>query len=252
MKQADYDGFHAILSDCLSMWSGAPSATATAIWFRTLQNYDLATLTAAFGAHMRDPVNGKFEPKPAHIIEQIERASRNDGRPGPEEAWAISLAARDEADTVVWTNECAQAWAVAAPIMQLSDEVGARMAFKETYSRLVTEARARREAAAWEVSEGFDKNRRRIAVIQAVEAGRIPAGHMAAIEQAAPLLLGVSVGAAGIPDNIRSRIAELRALLVSRDDGPSLADVERERVAALKRDTALKAERYVGGESRRA
>jgi hypothetical protein len=137
MKPSDLAAFSAMLSDCLSMWSGPPSAGITATWFRTLEGYDMPTLSAAFSAHMRDPVNGKFEPKPAHIIEQIERAARNDGRPGAEEAWAISLAANDEHDTVVWTHECAQAWGAASPILALGDEVGARMAFKETYTRLL-------------------------------------------------------------------------------------------------------------------
>lgn len=251
MKQADFDAFHAILSDCLSMWSGAPSANVTAIWFRTLAAYDLQTLSAAFSSHMRDPANGKFEPKPAHIIEQIERAAKNDGRPGPEEAWAISLGARDEADTVVWTHECAQAWAAATPIMALGDEVGARMAFKETYARLVSEARARFEAASWEVSEGFDKDRRRSAVAQAIDAGRIPAGKYPAIEHSTALLLGADARTAGgIPAAVREKLAELRDLYTREYDWESEADLERERLAELKKIQADKAEQYMRGGAR--
>lgn len=251
MKQADFDAFHAILSDCLSMWSGAPSAGVTAIWFRTLAAYDLQTLSAAFSAHMRDPANGKFEPKPAHVIEQIERAAKNDGRPGPEEAWAISLGARDEADTVVWTHECAQAWAAATPIMALGDEVGARMAFKETYARLVAEARARFESASWEVSEGFDKDRRRSAVGRAIEAGRIPAGKYAAIESITPLMLGNSAAMnGGIPAATQAKFDELREQWARAYEGPSDADVERDRLQELKRATEKKVEQYMRGGER--
>jgi hypothetical protein len=250
MKQADFDAFHAILSDCLSVWSGPPSASIIAIWFRTLAAYDLQTLSAAFSAHMRDPANGKFEPKPAHIIEQIERAAKNDGRPGPEEAWAISPGARDESDTVVWTHECVQAWAAATPIMAIGDEVGARMAFKETYARLVAEARARFEAASWEVSEGFDKERRRSAVGRAIEAGRIPAGKYAAIESITPLMLGGSESAGGIPAAVREKLAELRDLYTREYDWEREADLERERLAELKKIQADKAELYMRGGAR--
>lgn len=249
MKQADFDAFHAILAECLAMWDKVPSATATAVWFRALAGYELHMLTAAFSAHMRDPQNGKFEPKPAHIIEQIERAAKNDGRPGAEEAWAISLAARDEQDTVVWTSECCQAWAACQPVLQMGDEVGARMAFKEAYARLVAEARAMCAPVVWEVSEGFDKDRRRIALATAVEAGRIPAGSFHAIEMSPALLLGNDLPTTGIPDHIRQRFAELRDQFTRRYDGPSEADIERERLDALKRDAQAKVEQYNGAEA---
>lgn len=245
MQKSDFNAFHAILSDCLSVWSGPPNATIAAIWFRSLSEYSLKTLSAAFSSHMRDPANGKFEPKPGHIVEQIERLAKLDGRPGPEEAWAISLAARSEDDTVVWTNECVQAWFAAKPVMDMGDEVGARMAFRETYARLVAEARARLEPVSWEVSEGFDKDRRRAAVSEAIEAGRIPAGKYAAIEHSPSLLLGCSIRTGGIPDDVREKLAALREKLTSRYEGPSEADEERERLAELKRVQAQKAEQYM-------
>jgi hypothetical protein len=244
MKQSDFDAFHALLTSCLSMWDKAPTAAVSAVWFRSLAEFDIQALSTAFSAHMRDPVNGKFEPKPAHIIEQIDRAAKNDGRPGPEEAWSISLTARDEADTVVWTNECAKAWGSAAPIMELGDEVGARMAFKETYARLVAEARARREPASWELSEGFDKDRRRAAIARAVEDGRIPANRYGSIDYTPTLLLGGP--SAGMPDAARQKFDELRKKWSAQSDAPSDADVERERLAQLKSESAEKVRRFEG------
>lgn len=241
MKPSDLTEFNAILSDCLSMWSGPPSAGITATWFRTLAGYELPMLSAAFSAHMRDPANGKFEPKPAHIIEQIERMVKNDGRPGPEEAWAISLSARDEGDTVVWTHECAQAWGSSSPIMDMGDEVGARMAFKETYTRLVAEARLRREPASWEVSEGFDKDRRRSAVNRAIEAGRIPAANYLAIGHSSSL---ESVAYGGVPAEIRQRLAELRVKWSMKTEEKSESDMERERLENLKLESAEKVRRF--------
>jgi hypothetical protein len=246
MKQSDFDAFHALLTSCLSMWDKAPTAAVSAVWFRSLAEFDMQALSTAFSAHMRDPVNGKFEPKPAHIIEQIERAAKNDGRPGPEEAWAISLTARDEADTVVWTNECAQAWGSAAPIMELGDEVGARMAFKETYARLVAEARARREPASWEMSEGFDKDRRRAAIARAVEDGRIPANRYESISYTPTLLLDLSASV-GIPEEVRRRLAELRDQFSRRHEGPSEADQERQLTEFLKRTSLEKVEQFQRG-----
>lgn len=248
MNQSDFESFRKLLTACLSMWGDAPSAEVSAMWFRCLAEYDMPTVTAAFNAHMRDPSNGKFAPKPAHIIEQIRAASANDGRPGPEEAWALSLKARDEYDTVVWTHECVQAWAIARPVMELGDDVGARMAFREAYVRLVNEARERREPIAWDVSEGFDKERRRIAMAEAVEAGRIaPGRHYLALTQSTELL-GIGIDqqeSKGIPPGIREYLQHLRDSLANRYDGPSEADYERERTAELKRQQQAKIDAYL-------
>lgn len=249
MRKTDFDDFHALLADCMSVWGNAPSASLSAIWFRTLSPYSLDTISNAFTAHMRDPANGKFEPKPGHIIEQIERAARNDGRPGPEEAWAISLTARSEDDTVVWTAECAQAWASAKPVMDMGDEVGARMAFREAYTRLVAEARARSEASAWEVSEGFDVDRRRIAVTAAIEAGRIPPGSHLAMERGSVLLLGVSRASGAIPPQVRERLSELRQHFAQPQEVRVGNDDERQALARAKASQAAQVDQYL---SRRA
>ena len=248
MNKSDFSDFQQMLSACLSMWDAAPRPEVIAMWFRALSKYDLPIVAAGFNAHVCDPINGKFAPKPAHIIEQIEGAHRDDGRPGPEEAWALSLKARDEYDTVVWTHECVQAWAVAKPVMDLGDDVGARMAFREAYTRLVDEARARREPIAWEVSEGFDKERRRIAVAEAVEAGRIAPGHYLALTQPTELLaIGMDHQESqhGIPPSIRERLQQLRDSFAAQYDGPSQADYERERTAELKRQQQAKIDAYL-------
>lgn len=254
MNQSDFESFRKLLTACLSMWGDAPSAEVSAMWFRCLAEYDMPTVSAAFNAHMRDPSNGKFAPKPAHIIEQIRAASANDGRPGPEEAWALSLKARDEYDTVVWTHECVQAWAVARPVMELGDDVGARMAFREAYVRLVNEARERREPVAWEVSEGFDKERRRLAVVEAVDAGRIAPGHYLALPKPADVLAIGMDGqqeTQGIPPEIRQRLQELRSIFSRTYDGPSEAELERARTAELKRLQQEKVAQYLSQTSAR-
>ena len=90
----------------------------------------------------------------------------DDGHPGPETAWAMVGALREE-DSVVWTDEIAQAFGVARPI--LADHVAARLAFLETYRRLLGEARAARRGPAWWASLGEDMAGRVDALTRAVE-----------------------------------------------------------------------------------
>ncbi len=95
----------------------------------------------------------------------------DDGRPGPEEAWA--MIPKNEAATVVWTAEMCQAHAVACPLLDSGDAIGARMAFKETYSRLVSAARDEQRPVSWSASLGHDAGLRDRALALGVEQGRI-------------------------------------------------------------------------------
>lgn len=248
MKKADFDAFASVLAGCLGMWNKVPSPDVSVMWFRALEGYELPILTAAFSAHIRDPENGKFEPKPAHIVAQIERTMKNDGRPGAEEAWATAFASQPEAETTVWTVETCRAWFDAArPLVMAGDKVGARMAFKEAYIRLVEEARAARVSVQWLVSEGFDHERKRVAIGRAVEAGLIHVDHLQRLAlNNAPLLLGCDgIDPVSIPPAAREKLRELRERLSRpREPAPSPADLERQRLQALKREQRLKVDRY--------
>lgn len=80
-------------------------------------------------------------------------------RPGVEEAWGlVSQVMNNEQLSICWTDEMREAYGVAAPLTD--DLVAARMAFKERYTKLVSEARATRKPIAWSVSLGWDKNLR--------------------------------------------------------------------------------------------
>ncbi|MEX7116901.1 hypothetical protein AB2C39_37215, partial [Pseudomonas aeruginosa] len=99
-----------------------------------------------------------------------------DGRPEPNEAWAIALQSFDEAETVLMTPEIQQAAVVAAPLMKgRSDRVGARMAFIAAYERLLTRARQQAVPARWSLSLGSDAGRRAAAIEEAERLGRLPA-----------------------------------------------------------------------------
>lgn len=88
------------------------------------------------------------------------------GHPGPEEAWGIcSRSLNDEAVSLVWTDEMAEAMGAANALRD--DPIGARMAFKEVYGRLIAEARASQRPPHWRASLGWDPVGREAAQVEA-------------------------------------------------------------------------------------
>jgi hypothetical protein len=153
-----------------------PEKALLTAWWETLRPFPLQVVALAFAQYCDE--NGEFAPVPAGIAK---RCKLLDGRPGDEEAWASALLSRNEAATVVWTSETAEAFAIVAPILQVGDEIGARMAFKAAYNRLVASARASMKPAVWSVSLGWDIEGRKQALENAVAVGRLPAPQLIAI-----------------------------------------------------------------------
>lgn len=157
----------------------------------------------------------------------LERLDSADGRPAADEAWTTALLALDESQTVIWTDETRQAFAIAKPCLDIHDRVGARMAFKAAYDRLLADARARRTRVEWTASLGQDVECRRIALESAVLAGKIPATQAAGLLPPPPanpaiaatvLQLACVNGEVVEPEIerrefVRRKIAELRAVL---------------------------------------
>lgn len=128
-------------------------------------NEDIASgLTAC-----RREITGKLTL--AAIVQRIER---NDGHPEPNEAWSIAIEGLDENKTVVTTNEILRAMAVAQPVMNIGDKIGARMAFLDAYKREVEASRRSGSSAKWSVSSGWCSESRKVAIEQAVDIGRLP------------------------------------------------------------------------------
>lgn len=98
----------------------------------------------------------------------------DDGRPGAEEAWAMIPKA--ESATIVWTDEMAQAFGVCAGLLE-TDEIAARMAFKESYSDAIRKARDAGKPARWSVTPGTDPHGREASLLAAVKLGRITAEY---------------------------------------------------------------------------
>ena len=79
----------------------------------------------------------------------------------------------DEGQSVVWTAEMKDAFFIALPLIQQGDMIGARMAFKEGYTKQVNKAKAEQVPAVWEASLGFDIEGRQSVLNEAVEKGRL-------------------------------------------------------------------------------
>jgi hypothetical protein len=113
-------------------------------------------------------------PSVADIISRID-----DGRPGVEEAW--SHIPKDERTSITWTDEMAEAYGAAREMIAAGDMIGARMAFKEVYSRRVAEARLAGRAPRWTPSLGHEPTGREPALLDSVERGRIGQDHAQAL-----------------------------------------------------------------------
>lgn len=179
----------------------------------------------------------------------LERVEEEDGRPGADEAWSIALASADEGETVVWTDEMAQAFGVAQPVLDARDKVGARMAFRDAYERMVRDARSAGVPCRWTVSIGHDAERRAVALQAAVTLKRLPA------EAVTPYLLP---SLADSPVAAALLMNKPQALLQSPGITESERDTNRRGLAALKahldqidRETEERSARYEEAERSR-
>lgn len=177
MQPDDFDSFARVLDAAYSLHSKSLTSDARALFFSAMSEFSLADVRKAFSAHIKDPQRGQFPPKPADLIAQLRGDSANDGRPDAEEAWAISRGAVDEDETVVWTQECAAAFAKVEHLLLARDDVAARMSFKRVYERMVEQARAQKIVTHWFSSNGRDPQRREYVIAQAVRDGRLTLEH---------------------------------------------------------------------------
>lgn len=246
MRESDFDSFVAMLDDVAAMLNHGKALTSghKAMFFRAVAEHSLADVRRGFDGHVKDPMRGRFMPAPADVLAQIQGLADDDGRPGVEEAWAVSLRARDEAATVVWTEEMSQAWGECGAVLGVGDEIGARMAFKEIYGRLLADARRSRKPARWVESIGFDPSQRGAAIEQATRMGRLPAPE-ATLALPAPEK-SLDMLAAAAPPETREKLAALRAAIVVRASGPTAAELDRQRTSAQKRAAAERVNSIAG------
>lgn len=222
MTDSDKPQFMQLLAETLAAYGKPlPEAAMVRAWLANMAPYPMRVIESAFQSYLDE--NGEFAPVPAGIAK---RCKLMDGRPGAEEAWAIALTGRDEANSLVWTTEMAEAFAICRPVLDTSGPISARKPFLEAYERIVTSARAARRPAEWVASVGWDGQQHAQVLAKAISAGLLPA----------PAVAGLLEGkrAEPTPDGAaREQLAAVKKLLA---DG--LAAKERARVEHAEREFA--------------
>ena len=170
MDKSDYAEFRDLWNSAHEVQANGKvfGKNAMAMVFESLSEYPINMVSHAILLHCK---KNKYAPTPADIIEIINEHS---GVPqvGPEEAWSIARASMDESVTSVLTQAIAEARSVAQPIFESGDSIGARMAFKETYSRVIKN----NPYQSWFISPGTDKTTSLPVIERAIQLGRLPAG----------------------------------------------------------------------------
>lgn len=165
----------------------------------------------------------------------IARLNEDDGRPTGDEAWSLAMGATDEAETVVWSDEMQQAFSVARTVLDCGDKVGARMAFRDAYERIVRQNRENGRVPVWSASLGWDKGRRIEALAKAERMGLLPSAAVAALMPPSgdivslPQLFAMLPQPTGEKESLRERINSLMSALGK----PKAVKSNDERRAAL-------------------
>ena len=174
-----------------------PTNRAKALFAKVLAGYSFETIETAVLLHLESEAGTYTSAlQPAHIVAQIKGLQAQDGRLDSDEAWAIALASNDEHATVVWTDEIAAAAAIAHPILQTGDVVGARLAFRSAYQRYVQSAREVGKPVRWTPSLGHDPQTRQPALAPAVRLQQLSSNH-AEYALPAPEVKRLSTSSAG-------------------------------------------------------
>lgn len=151
------------------------SPSAAMVMAQDLEKYPADVVVQAL-ANLRRDAKARFST--GAIIEQIEKL-QPDCRPGADEAW--SMIPHDESATVVWTEEMAQAFGIAKPLLAEGDKIGARMAFRDAYNRIVEQSKRNGAPVRWVPSLGHDPAGREAALTEAARLGRLSHAQVAGL-----------------------------------------------------------------------
>ena len=144
-------------------------------YLRLFEDTDPRSLHVALDACLNDPDRGRYGyPKPADIRAKLPKQSMH---MNADEAWPIAMSSFDESISLVWTQEIEQARNVALPVWLDGDKIGARMAFRAAYERLIDRA----QPPQWKLTPGHDPEQRREAVEQARAVGLLSDRHAEAL-----------------------------------------------------------------------
>lgn len=176
----------------------------------------------------RREVKGRF-----NLSEIITRIESQQGWLGANEAWALALPLLDENESGAVTDIIQEALNVAG---SCHDNIAARMAFIECYSRLTSAAKERGDVPKWRVSLGHDKTLREGATEKALIAGYITQQYadnllpdLRSPEMSFKNLLAGTIAASEHSEGARQALKDIKGMLKSNgmaNDGKSDIDAE--------------------------
>lgn len=170
MNTTEKEQFTDLIINIFEVYNMKITPASIMIWSNLMNSYPFNSVQAALLNHVQHSV---FAPKPADVIAFIQA---QDGRPSADEAW--SMIPRNESVSAVMTQDMLTAMGSAQPLLDEGDQVAARMAFKDTYNRLVDESRRAGKSIDWQVSLGDDKFGREAVLVDAVRLKRLPLSYV--------------------------------------------------------------------------
>lgn len=247
MQPEDRKEFNALLITAMAVYERQITSALGDLYFAALGQYTLQQVREGMARHLQDPADGKFSPKPADVIRQIQGAvAASDRRPGKDIAWSIALRSLDDAETVVTTEEILAALEMARPLLAIRDKVAARQAFIEAYEKQVDMARRMGRPISVIVSLGDDKGRRAHAVEEGLRAGLLTqeqaSPHLVRIgQETQPIseegsaIAGLLAGPAGKPTSNEERQRKLQEVRRQIGIGARGVQAEKSMAEALER-----------------
>jgi hypothetical protein len=209
VRDTDKQNFAKLMTATMAVYEKTVNPDVIGIWWNALCAYEFDDVKNAFSAHIK---RGEFAPRPASIIAILDTL-HPDGRLSADEAWA--MIPRDEASSVVMTDEMAEAFGIAKPLLDARDQIAARMAFKSAYERIVEAHRVAGIAPKWFPSLGHDKAGRDMVISEAVRMGRLGVEHAKLLAVNNETLLALGDKSFSV-DQAKANIAKIKAMLQSK------------------------------------
>jgi hypothetical protein len=151
------------------------------------------------------------------IFDALEKVNP-DGRLGADEAWATIP--QDESLSAVITEEMAEAYGIALPILQGGDKVAARRSFIEAYQRIVAENKANNVPVKWFPSLGHNQEMCEEVVKNAIRLGRLGSESLKLLPNVEPVMALEDKRVVSNSD-VRKNLKKLRAVI---SNSPLLAN----------------------------
>jgi len=161
--------FLADIAELMQLYGQKLTPLAGQVWWNACAAHEMRNVRQAILQWCANPDTGKWAPKPADIAGMLQKGAAAAGeeeapRIAGNEAWGIAVEAQDEGQTVVWTNEIADAFDCAQPVFREGDKIGARMAFLDAYARIVATNKKAGIAPQVLISRGWEHEKYLIAL----------------------------------------------------------------------------------------